>query len=280
MNGTVTNVTVTLKNLSHTWVSDVDALLVGPGGQKVLVFSNVGVAFNATNVTVTLSDAAASALPASGSFASGTYQPTAYPPAITFPGPAPAGPYAAALSAFNGAAPNGTWSLYVFDDGPGDQGSFAGGWSLAVTTVAPTGSPAPTGTPTPTATATPTIPPTPTPTPFTGLVAAYNFNEGSGTTVIDASGHGITGTVHGTAWTTGGRYGNALSFNGSSGYVDLGNPALLQITGSTTWSAWVKAAANPANDGQIIAQSNSSFGSQFKTSRDTGPHTFGVSVSG
>ena len=95
MNGTVNNLTVTLKNLSHTWVSDVDVLLVGPGGQKVLVFSDVGDAFNSNGVpvTVTLSDAAASALPASGPFASGTYKPTDYPPADTFPAPAPAGPY-------------------------------------------------------------------------------------------------------------------------------------------------------------------------------------------
>ena len=101
-----------------------------------------------------------------------------------------------------------------------------------------------------------------------------------GTTVTDASGHSIIGTVHGTAWTTGGRNGNALSFNGSSSYVDLGNPTLLRITGSTTWSAWVKAAANPATDGQIIAKSNNTSGWQFKTSPDTGPHTFGVAVSG
>ena len=69
MIGTVSNVTVTLHGLSHTWVSDVDVLLVGPAGQKVLIFSDVGDGFNATNVTVTLSDAAASVLPASGSFA-------------------------------------------------------------------------------------------------------------------------------------------------------------------------------------------------------------------
>src|SRR5204862_1525695 len=79
---------------------------------------------------------------------------------------------------------------------------------------------------------------------------------------------------------TGGRNGNALSFNGSSSYVDLGDPALLQITGSMTWSAWVKAAANPADDSQIVAKSNSSTGWQLKTSPDTGPHTFGVAVSG
>jgi hypothetical protein len=112
-----------------------------------------------------------------------------------------------------------------------------------------------------------------------GLVAAYAFDEGSGTTVADASGHGLTGTISGATWTTAGKYGNALSFNGTSSYVDLGNPALLQITGSMTWSAWVRAAANPPDDGQIIAKSDNNSGWQFKTSPDTGPHTFGVSVS-
>jgi subtilisin-like proprotein convertase family protein len=61
-----------------------------------------------------------------------------------YPAPAPVGPYGAAFSAFNGATPNGTWSLYVFDNGPGDQGSVAGGWSLTVTTVAARGSAGPT----------------------------------------------------------------------------------------------------------------------------------------
>src|SRR5262249_25142493 len=116
------------------------------------------------------------------------------------------------------------------------------------TTATPTATPVSTSSATVTGSATPTPTVTPTSTPSTGLIAAYNFNEGSGTTVNDASGHGIIGTVHGTTWATGGRYGNALSFNGSSSYVDLGNPALLQITGSMTWSAWVKAAANPPND--------------------------------
>jgi hypothetical protein len=38
------------------------------------------------------------------------------------------------MSAFNGQSPNGTWSLYVVDDGPSDQGVISGGWSLTVTT--------------------------------------------------------------------------------------------------------------------------------------------------
>src|SRR5207247_5586513 len=91
--------------------------------------------FGPNNVTVTLSDAAASALPLSGSFVTGTYRPTDYAPADTFSSPAPGGPYGTTLSAFNGTGANGTWSLYVVDDGAGDSGSIAGGWSVSITTA-------------------------------------------------------------------------------------------------------------------------------------------------
>ena len=110
-------------------------------------------------------------------------------------------------------------------------------------------------------------------------ITAYSSNEGRGTTISDLSGNGITGTIAGATWTTSGKYGNALSFNGSTSYVDLGNPTALQLTGSMTWSAWVKATANPADDGQIISKSDSSSGWQLKTSPDTGPHTFGIAIS-
>jgi len=111
-----------------------------------------------------------------------------------------------------------------------------------------------------------------------GLVAAYGFDEGTGTTVKDSSGNNLTGTVIGATWTATGMYGSALSFNGTSSYVDLGSPSALQLTGSMTIEAWVKAAANPADDGQIVSKSNGA-GWQLKTSPDTGPHTFGISVS-
>ena len=111
----------------------------------------------------------------------------------------------------------------------------------------------------------------------TGLVAAYSFDEGTGTTVTDLSGNGNTGTVVGAAWATG-KYGKALSFNGVSSYVDIGKAASLQLTGSMTWSAWVNASANPPGDGIIIAKSDNTSGWQLKTSPDTGPHTFGSAV--
>lgn len=68
--------------------------------------------------------------------------------------------------------------------------------------------------------------------------AAYAFAEGSGTTAGDSSGNGRTATLYGgVTWTTAGHSGNALVFDGSSGYADLGvyNPS-----GSFTVSTWVK----------------------------------------
>jgi len=41
----------------------------------------------------------------------------------------------------------------------------------------------------------------------------------------------------------------------------------------------VKAAADLADDGEIVAKSNDVFGWQLKTSLDTGPRTFGVAIS-
>jgi uncharacterized repeat protein (TIGR01451 family) len=111
-----------------------------------------------------------------------------------------------------------------------------------------------------------------------GLFAGYAFNEGTGATVADLSGNGHTASVNGATWADTGRYGKALAFNGTSSYLDLGNAADLQITGSMTWSAWILATADPLDDGQIIAKSSGS-GWQLKTSPDTGAHTFGVGVS-
>jgi len=81
--------------------------------------------------------------------------------------------------------------------------------------------------------------PTPTPTPAPGLVAAYGFNEGSGTAVNDASGNGNNGTINGATWTTSGKYGNALNFNGTNALVTINNATSLQLTSAMTLEAWV-----------------------------------------
>src|SRR5213076_3340337 len=73
----------------------------------------------------------------------------------------------------------------------------------------------------------------------TGLVAAYAFNEGSGTTVADASGNGNTGTINGATWTAAGRYGSALVFDGTSTSVTVANAGSLRLTTGMTLEAWV-----------------------------------------
>jgi len=94
--------------------------------------SDAGGTLDLVNVTLTLDDAAASLLPDGGQIVSGTFKPADFEPGDTFPAPAPAGPYPAALSGFNGTNPNGTWSLYVVDDAVGDVGNISGGWSLTI----------------------------------------------------------------------------------------------------------------------------------------------------
>ena len=47
-----------------------------------------------------------------------------------------------------------------------------------------------------------------------GLVGAYAFDAGSGTVAADASGNENGGTIGGATWTTRGRFGHALRFDG------------------------------------------------------------------
>src|SRR5579871_6361430 len=70
-----------------------------------------------------------------------------------------------------------------------------------------------------------------------GLVAAYNFDEGTGTTVHDASGNGNNGTLVNATWSTSGKYGDALSFNGSNAMVNIPDAASLHLTSGMTLEA-------------------------------------------
>ncbi len=77
------------------------------------------------------------------------------------------------------------------------------------------------------------------PITFPGLVAAYSFDEGAGTTVFDASGNGNNGTIGGASWTSSGKHGNALVFDGVSTLVTINNSASLQLGAAMTLEAWV-----------------------------------------
>ena len=85
--------------------------------------------------------------------------------------------------------------------------------------------------------------------PTPGLVAAYAFDEGSGVSAVDASGNGRTGSVAGATWSTG-RYGCALSFDGTNDYVSLPGLGTFYNT-AFTLEAWVQK-ATVKNDVGIV----------------------------
>jgi subtilisin-like proprotein convertase family protein len=139
--GQVSQVRLRLDRLSHTFPDDLDVLLVSPSGRSALVMSDAGGGISVTDVSLTLDDNAATALPDAGPLVTGVVRPGNYPDTNPtndlLPSPAPSNvPYPTSLNVFVGDDPNGTWSLYVFDDGAGDIGQIAGGWTLFITTLA------------------------------------------------------------------------------------------------------------------------------------------------
>jgi N-acetylneuraminic acid mutarotase len=79
---------------------------------------------------------------------------------------------------------------------------------------------------------------------LTNLVLALGFNEGSNTVANDSSGRNNTGTISGASWSTAGRYGGALSFDGSNDLVSVADAASLDLTTGMTLEAWVRPSAN------------------------------------
>jgi glucose/arabinose dehydrogenase len=72
------------------------------------------------------------------------------------------------------------------------------------------------------------------------VVAAYSFNEGQGLVASDSSGNGNTGNIAGAAWTSQSVFGNALSFDGATGFVTVPSNATLNLAGAGTLEAWVR----------------------------------------
>src|SRR2546428_9317361 len=84
-------------------------------------------------------------------------------------------------------------------------------------------------------------PPPPPPPSTTGLVLSLGFDEASGTTAIDSSPSGRSGTITGAVHVPC-KVGSALSFNGTSDWVTVldgaaGTP--LDLTTGMTIEAWV-----------------------------------------
>lgn len=94
-----------------------------------------------------------------------------------------------------------------------------------------------------------------------GLVAAWGFEEGSGSTVADGSGNANNGTISGASWTTAGKYGNALNFDGTNDSVGVADSNSLDLTTAMTLSAWVKPDAISGKWQDLIFKERGSSGS-------------------
>jgi subtilisin-like proprotein convertase family protein len=143
--GPVVDVNVQLTGFSHGAPDDVGVVLVGPGGQALVLMDGAGDTTDASALDFSIDDSAATQFPDSGALAGGSFKPTNYTadsfsppgPGTSYGNPGPiSGGTATLASTFNGTNPNGNWNLYVqdFSFSPLNSGQFSGGWRLQVTT--------------------------------------------------------------------------------------------------------------------------------------------------
>lgn len=135
LSGTITKVAVTLKNLSHTWPTDIMVLLVSPTGTACLLLANAGGTTVVKNQTIVFDPTASSDIGSGAAIVSGTYLPSVYGVYDDVTPPAPAKPYSTDLNDFVGETPNGAWLLYIIDVMPVNTGQLAGGWDIEITSA-------------------------------------------------------------------------------------------------------------------------------------------------
>jgi len=132
-NASISNVVVTLKGVTHPRVSDLDVVLVAPGGQACMLISDAGNDGPVENLDLTFSRTGrllsqAEPIPGSGTFAPVNFGNTLE----NFPSPGPSLVSNTDLGLFDGGSAKLTWSLFIIDDSVGPlttTGSIAG-WSI------------------------------------------------------------------------------------------------------------------------------------------------------
>lgn len=87
-----------------------------------------------------------------------------------------------------------------------------------------------------------------------GLVAAYGFDEASGSNALDASGNGNHGVLANVTRSATGRFGGALSFSSRDSMVTVPSSATLDLTTGMTLAAWVNPAARQQRFQSIVTK--------------------------
>jgi hypothetical protein len=92
-------------------------------------------------------------------------------------------------------------------------------------------------------------------------LGAWGFDEGSGTTSADLSGHGHAATlVGGATFTAAGKQGAGLALDGATGYADVGLP-LVDTAASFSVLAWANLSATGA--WEVVLSEDDTTGSLF-----------------
>jgi hypothetical protein len=82
-------------------------------------------------------------------------------------------------------------------------------------------------------------------------IAYYNFDENGGTSVVDRSGNGFSGTIYNSAPYTNGRYGSGMRLNGTNQHIRITTQTGMN-TNSGSVMAWVRPSSNPSYDQMVV----------------------------
>ena len=102
------------------------------------------------------------------------------------------------------------------------------------------------------------------------VVGMWSFDEGRDDVTADSSTNKNDGTLqNGPEWTEG-KFGEAIQFDGSDDYVDVGNAENLSITGDLTFSLWLNISEYPTGWrnmlSKLVSDTNAEFNFRYKTS--------------
>ncbi|HEU5069720.1 MAG TPA: LamG-like jellyroll fold domain-containing protein, partial [Verrucomicrobiae bacterium] len=87
--------------------------------------------------------------------------------------------------------------------------------------------------------------------PTDHLVAAYGFDEGTGTQVHDFSGNANVGTLSNATWTANGRFGSAITFAGN-GWITVDDSSSLSPTNQLTLMGWMRPTVAPGTWATVL----------------------------
>ena len=137
MQGRITDVYVSVKNLYHPTPGDLDILLVAPSGRASILMSDACIGTGIYNRTFTFHQQANQLMPQVGGCAEYFYRPSNYENELESWVDAPQVNHPTTLDTFIGDDPNGMWRLMILDDDDKYDGKVANGWSLTVETQVP-----------------------------------------------------------------------------------------------------------------------------------------------